>query len=168
MDMLPTLQSMLRQHGAIREENNGEFRGLDFQVSEPARPFVSQVYDKFRDADRKLVERLGEANWQRFMRIREREATQQQPSSTPVEIARSVFKPISNFHDSGLGPSLASVSVYAQSFASHSSFLSTQSAPQKGSFRVPSTPAEVAEGKPFVCSLCGRRQTNIHSRIDWK
>ncbi|KAI9800286.1 MAG: hypothetical protein M1833_003400 [Piccolia ochrophora] len=43
---------------------------LDFTVSDPARPYVLKIYDKFPSADTKLIERFGEANWQRHMRIR--------------------------------------------------------------------------------------------------
>ena len=160
-------------------------RGAVFAVSEAARPWVSNVSDKFDKADTKLVERLGESNWQRFLTVRARmsqiasapkSVLAPQIEKIPVrtvfkESPRSVFRPLSMFHDSGLGSSIPSTlapSHYAQSVASHTSFITSLAEGEESGRRVPPTPVEVASGEPFRCEICGHQLFNIRNRIDWK
>ena len=83
-------------------------------------------------------------------------------------IAGSVFQPQTLFHDSGIGTTVASQSQYAQTEASHTSFVSSLAEQEKGKLRVPPTPLEVGTGEPFRCHLCGFVQIKIKNRIDWK
>jgi hypothetical protein len=146
-----------------------EYSGLviePFRVSEPADFFVRHVGDKFPKADVNLVQRMGQANWERRERIREQmdvaSRTDQVYVNEDPAIAQSVFKPTSLFHDSGLGSSIPA------SIASHRSFASSLASNAKGSLRVPDAPAEVALGKPFKCDFCGHRLLNTRTRVDWK
>ncbi|KAL9118833.1 MAG: hypothetical protein Q9187_004614 [Circinaria calcarea] len=142
--------------------------GIPFTVSEAARPFVLNVLDKFPLADSKLIERLGESNWQRYMTIR---ATMDQINKHTIfgkEPPRSVFTPYSVFHDSGMGTSMASASHYAASVASHTSFISSQAEEGNSTMRVPPTPPEVALNEPFECFICGHELFKIRNRVDWK
>ena len=41
-----------------------------FRVSDPAQSYVQLVREKYKNAEHRLVERLGEANWQRHIRVR--------------------------------------------------------------------------------------------------
>lgn len=82
-------------------------------------------------------------------------------------VAGSIFQP-TLFHDSGLGTTIASQSQYAQTEASHTSFVSSLAEQEKGRLRVPPTPLEVGTGEPFQCHLCGMLQTKIKNRIHWK
>jgi hypothetical protein len=141
-----------------------------FEVSGPAHVYVTNIRDKYQHADLKLVQRSGEANWQRHVRIRSMldQAEEEGPHAIPID-AKSVFTPFSKFHDSGLGTSLPAVSAYAVSNASHMSFASSLADGKESTcLRVPTTPAEVWSKKPFNCSICGEIQYNIKDRIAWK
>lgn len=80
----------------------------------------------------------------------------------------SVFQPETLFHDSGIATTVASHSQYAQTEASHTSFVSSLAEQETGKLRVPPTPLEVGTGEPFRCHLCGFLQSKIKNRIDWK
>ena len=134
-----------------------------FSVSDPTRFYVQCVQEKFRNAPLQLVERLAEANWQRHVKIRHQMESAAQADSTwldELSAARSVLRPYSEFHDSGLG-----TSHYAPS---HSSFISSDSGNTERSIGVPPTPPEVAAGKPFQCYICGNVLSTVRNRIDWK
>jgi hypothetical protein len=169
MELLPSLEkSMTSLQG--RKIENGTPPSISFKVSEPASYFISLVIDNFRKADINLAERLGEANWQRYERIRrQNEMIANGPELPPHDIAtHSVFQPFSMFHDSGIGTSKLAQSSYAISNASHSSFLTSFTEKERGSFRVPELPEGATLGKPFPCEICGRKLSNIQNRIDWK
>jgi hypothetical protein len=135
----------------------------EFEVSGSAMIYVRNILDKFPNADVKLAQRLGEANWQRHVKIR----SGNQISKVELEVAgaKSVFHGSSVFHDSGLGSSMPSASSYAPSA---SSFVSKVGDDDSEYFRVPRTPTEVFEGKPFKCFICGRFLVQIKNRVDWK
>jgi hypothetical protein len=60
---------------------------------------------------------------------------------------------------------MPSASSYAPSA---SSFVSKVGDDDSEYFRVPRTPTEVFEGKPFKCFICGRFLVQIKNRVDWK
>lgn len=62
----------------------------------------------------------------------------------------------SKFYDSGIGTSMGRQSAHDESTLSHTSFASTAVEGETVHFRVPPTPAEVAQGKPFGCSICSQ------------
>lgn len=138
-----------------------------FHASDAARVYISLVRDKFKDADAQLVERLGEANWQRHVNVRLR--MKELSNGVECEYIRedpcSTFRPYSAFHDSGIGPSVPAQTQYA---ASHTSFISSISEREEGRLRVPREPLEVGAGKPFQCYICGESLSNIRNRVDWK
>ena len=144
---------------------------VPFSVSGPAKVYVSLVREKYKLAQDKLVERLGEANWQRHMFVRKSmkaPANVAEETTAPVEssaVARSMFRPYSTFHDSALGPSILGQTEYAPS---HTSFQSSNTEGERESIRVPATPVEVTDGKPFQCYLCKCTLSNIKNRVDWK
>ena len=165
MDLVPTMEQSLAHTQAL---GMVPATGIPFTVSEAARPFVLNVLDKFPLADSKLIERLGESNWQRYETIR---ATMDQITKHTVfgkEPPQSIFTPYSVFHDSGMGTSMASASHYAASVASHTSFISSQVEEGNSTMRVPPTPPEVAINEPFECFLCGHELFKIRNRVDWK
>lgn len=128
-----------------------------FQVSEPASPFVSLVLDRFRKASPWLAQRLSEANWQRYLRIR----SQTRASHEDDALADSVV-PISLFNPVSMLPN------YEMSTVSYPPSVSSLLDINEGSLRVPDEPSEVALGKPFTCAICSRKIYNIKRRIDWK
>ena len=145
-----------------------------FRVSGPARTYVSLAREKFQKADLNLVERLGESNWQRHVRIRDRIyrsndcVEEKEAPANILSVARSLFRPPPTFHDSGLGTTISANSQRAASVASHTSFASSMENGSTTSLRVPSMPLEVTDGKSFTCFICGALQSKINNRIDWK
>ncbi|KAI9800180.1 MAG: hypothetical protein M1833_003507 [Piccolia ochrophora] len=187
MQLNPTLEKISALSPSA-EDHDSSSSPVSFQVSEPARPYVMKIYEKFPDADVKLVERLGEANWQRHSRVRQLMQTTEPANnatsdgggttSTPAHTkdtrfcdqpqAESAVIPTSIFHDSGLGGSLPIQSSYAKSVASHTSVLpNALEFDGKAGLRVPTTPTEEALGNPFECFICRRRLVNIKNKVDW-
>jgi hypothetical protein len=174
MDLLPSMENTLNcANSELRNTRNSQ--PIAFEVSGPAQPYVLNVLDRFSKADARLVERLGEANWQRHTTLRNIEGPTTQDASSAKgvisevqAVPKSFFFPVSLFHDSGLGSSLPTQSSYAASVASHSSFMSDLVENENGGLRVPSTPKEVFEKVPFTCQICGHVLSRIKNRIDWK
>jgi hypothetical protein len=70
---------------------------LEFHVSGPARTYILHICNRFPQANSQLVERLGEANWQRHIALRGL-PMQADSSDVPVEeLAKSVFLLVSLF-----------------------------------------------------------------------
>ena len=171
MDLIPTIESTIEHQRTIRCRPLRTDAGK-FQASGPAQIYITLVQDKFPKASEKLQERLGEANWQRHLNIRRRmeqvEGHRRDNADGKATETGSIFQPQTLFHDSGLGTTIKSQSQYAQTEASHTSFMSSIAETEKGRLRVPPTPAGVGAGEPFHCQLCGILQTKIKNRIDWK
>ena len=185
MDLLPSMENTLNYVNRTNLDDQTS-APVAFQVSGPARTYVLSVYDRFRKADSRLVERLGEANWQRHTALRKSHELQRaklegiaesvaERSVASVELTfgvqetpKSVFVPVSMFHDSGLGSSMPTQSSYAATIVSHSSFISSLAEIDNGGLRVPPTPKEVFRGIPFTCDICGNMLSRIKTRVDWK
>ena len=170
VELGPSLLQNLQYAGKARNHQS-YLTGIPFSVSGPAHSYVSSIREKFKSADYKLVERLGEANWQRHTNIRRNMENTEQSSEERTEvavergIACSIFRPYSDFHDSGIGTSVPAQSDYAQS---HTSFQSSNPEGEQKSLRVPREPPEVAAGEPFQCFLCRCIISNVRNRVDWK
>ncbi|KAH6631005.1 hypothetical protein B0J18DRAFT_117931 [Chaetomium sp. MPI-SDFR-AT-0129] len=69
----------------------------------------------------------------------------------------------SDFHDSGLGTSMATPSSYAETVMS---YLGTKG----GSIKIPPVPPEAMQGNPFTCDVCGRkcRLPGANCKLFWK
>ncbi len=119
--------------------------------------------DRFRNAPVDLIERLAEANWERCIRIRAQK--EEEEGQLAVADAQTVFKPVSTFHDSGIGSSIPAVSQYAATVASHTSFVTVVEDEARGRPRVPPLPQK--DGFPFECEYCGRT-VSMRNRIEWK
>ena len=174
MDLLPALEENYAQIQLPQIKHTSQSAPV-FSVSSAALPFVRNIAEKFREADHSLVERLGEANWQRFVRIRawmddSPRFTRDLPLREVFEedaAPMSLFEPQSLFRDSALGSSIISKSRDDLSVVSHTSFASSVNKDGQA-LRVPKTPAAIDNGKPFTCQFCGRIQKKIRNRIDWK
>jgi hypothetical protein len=168
MDLLPSIERTALQPKDAAESKNdsNSVASVPFQVSKPAHAYVLQVRDKFPKAENKLIERLGQANWERRKRLQEDQVDFFETAVS--EPAKSVFVPVSMFHDSGLGSSIPAVSAYAPTEISHLSFRTSATESRVGSYRVPPTPKEVFDGKPFTCEICGHVLKKIKNRVDWK
>ena len=149
---------------------------VPFYLSGPAGAYVRLVRQKYPNAADQLINRLGEANWQRHQLIRKQiEAVARRGpeldgfgvDDTPFynnnDDLYSAFRPYSAFHDSGIGTSVPEVSEYSPS---HTSFLSSKD--EDKAMRVPATPDELFAEEPFQCPLCGHKLRNVKSRVQWK
>ena len=173
MELAPTLQRNIARGEKARVQRILS-SAQPFRVSEPAEIYVSMAREKFKKADLKLIQRLGQANWQRHGRIRDmmfrsEDSVEEKPVPHAILTTdHSTFRPPPTFHDSGLGTTISSASEYAASAASHTSFASTLEEGGRKSLRVPSMPPEIADGKSFECFICRTLQSRIRNRIDWK
>ena len=177
LDLIPALEATM-EHQKIIRYKSWDTTKPKFCASGPAQFYISLIHDKFPKANQRLKERLGEANWQRHLNIRNRmDQIANHPDQEPAlfavvnekgSISASVFQPKTMAHDSGIGTTIGANSQYAETEASHTSFISSIAQQKKGTLRVPPTPVEVGTSKPFSCHLCGFRQTKIKNRVDWK
>ncbi len=173
LDLIPTLEATLAHVERPQAKMVCTKKEL-FRASGPAQIYISLLRDKFPEADKRLVERLGEANWQRHINIRKRieqidgSAESGSVAITTAFIAGSIFQPPTLFHDSGIGTSVPAQSCPAPSEVSNTSFISSLADKEGGAARVPPTPAEVDLGEIFRCYLCGQMQLNIKNRMGWK
>ena len=170
IELGPSLEQNL-QHAETARNQSSHLTSVPFAVSDPAMIYVSLIREKFKQAHYRLVERLGEANWQRHRDVRDEiEKSELSPEERmkvgeEKDIACSLFRPYSDFHDSGIGTSVPAQTEYAPS---HTSFLSSNAEGEHVSLRVPKEPPEVGAGKSFQCFLCRRVISNVRNRIDWK
>lgn len=125
--------------------------------------FIRQVRDKFPRSSETLAQRLGKANWNRFKLLRQKKSQVQEDSG----FVRPALPASSKFHDSGIGTSMGRQSAHDESTLSHTSFASTAVEGETAHFRVPPTPAEVVQGKPFGCSICSQT-LSLKNRVAWK
>lgn len=163
VELGPSLEQNLKKAENARAQQSYS-TSVPFSFSGPAAIYVSLIREKFKQAHYKLVERLGEANWQRHKNVREK-MEEKTNLARETGVASSVFRPYSDFHDSGIGTSVPARTEYAPS---HTSFLSSNSEGERVSLRVPREPSEVGAGKPFQCFLCRRIISNVKNRVDWK
>lgn len=157
----PSLEQNLTNAENSRAQHSF-FTSVPFSVSGPAAIYVSLVREKFKQAHYKLVERLGEANWQRHKNVREKMENIKDSPEEKTNLARETGVASSVFHDSGIGTSVPARTEYAPS---HTSFLSSNTEGEV-SLRVPREPSEVGAGKPFQCFWCRRIISNVKNRVD--
>lgn len=162
MDLLPTLEHNIALVESAHR-NSSVPAVTPFMISTPAHTYVSVLRDKYSNADEDLIERLGEANWQRHVFVRRKmKLIADWPTHEPTNIFEGNA---TMFHDSGIGTTVSGPSQYA---ASHTSFISSLAEGGKSSMRVPPTPKEITAGESFCCSFCGSLQSELRNRVDWK
>jgi len=145
-------------------------------VSGPALHYCRKILDRFPLAEVLAVERLGMAGWLRHNRIREvfemaaenRERCYEASFVKDSARANTTNEMKSKFHDSGLGLSMKTESVYAVSQAIYQSFMSSQADIENGHLRLPPLPCEASSGEPFVCSICGLLIDDVKNKHQWK
>ncbi|KPI40207.1 uncharacterized protein AB675_11539 [Cyphellophora attinorum] len=157
MDLLPSLERMYRlKHSTMSKPA----LAISFHTSSAAATYINNIRDKFPLASLELINRLGEANWQRHERLRGRSVIEAiHPASKP-------FAPQSIFKDSALGTSISAPTLREGSVASHSSFASTVEggADKRTMLRVPPMPDWTATDE---CPFC-EQAVYFTSRRDWK
>lgn len=136
---------------------------------DPALSLVSRIRQRYPHADDEFAHILGELNWARVQRLMAaREENAQKPTQEATRVG-SVSRPpgtvmASEFHDSGLGTSIPTVSQYAETVFSYHGTAG-------GSIKIPSVPERGLQGLPFDCPLCGcscQLPAGNHGRRLWK
>ena len=164
MELGPSLEQNLASAGRPALSNPKSASVL-FCLSGPAEFYVSILREKFKQASRELVERLGEANWQRHSKVRNMFIDAKDNPAKGQPTARSVFQPDMTFHDSGIGTSVPARTQYAPS---DTSFRTSNTEGALRSSRVPPTPLEASKGQSFRCYLCGDMISTVRTRTQWK
>ncbi len=159
-----------------------------FRVSSVmAASYCHKIRDRFPDLDKRLVERLGEANQKRSQRIIENTSAEMKAQTKDVLRPDDASEPI--FSESRPDFTDTTKSTYfsdsvfskdqkvgltkeeyddAASQTTFASFSTTFSVSHQGRPRVPNLPAEARAGKPFQCMACGKQLKNIRNRRMWK
>ena len=130
----------------------------NFDVDDPASTYIKNVADKYPNAGKELVERLGRANWARHVMLRD-------PDDSFTVPEPSDFRPAS-VRDSGLGSSIERSMDYEPSLAS--SLASKRSEPDANHFRVPPMPKSQPWAKAFTCPYCHKSLDATLNRRGWK
>jgi hypothetical protein len=167
MDMCPTLEQTYRQNNYV---SDARFHKAQQPISAGT---IADIYsriirDRFPLVERSLVDRLGEANERRHVRLRsiKPEDTSFDPGLS--RFPKSFRHSASRTKDSALGSSLPVSSEIGPSAPSHSSFVSSNGAGVKAYCRVPELPKGANYGETFLCSFCKKLISRINTRIDWK
>lgn len=131
----------------------------------PETIFCDKVQQRFPKATTTLVERLGKANWARFLRCQEQRHSTETASLTQTNAAvdkgeEGTVAASSKYHDSGLGTSLPTASSYAET-------VMTYGAGSGQKVRIPPLSDEAKQGTPFPCLACGR-SVRITNNSSWK
>ena len=63
MNLVPSMEDVLMYTDQINCDNHA-FSPQEFTVSGPTRTYILNILDRFPKANSRLVERLGESNWQ--------------------------------------------------------------------------------------------------------
>lgn len=170
LDLDPIIQAPAPD--VIKNDGDKQFEKSAVQWK-PHLSYSDKIANRFPHAEAGLVDRFARANWDRFLMTkaaRDRHLLESQEEGNNegtdeiaigvVAAARSQTEPYSKFHDSGVGTSIRTGSVYAETLMSYRS---------KGreSVRIPPLPEGAKQGKPFDCVACAR-QMSCSSNTAWK
>jgi hypothetical protein len=149
VDLGPRFKEPIRDRALIEEV------ALPSQAAiwDPAEYLASRIRHRYPNSDAGFAGILGQTNWDRAQELYAlKEANTrkvQRPAAKPElepGLPRSVVA--SDFHDSGLGTSVATPSSYAETVLSYHGT-------NGGAVKIPQIPSEGLMGKPFPCDICG-------------
>ncbi|GAP84314.2 hypothetical protein SAMD00023353_0701280 [Rosellinia necatrix] len=135
--------------------------GLASASISAAQVYAEMIQMRFPQANHRLVEYLGRANYYRFVRCsQQREKNERQVDGSP-ETGRFDATTVdgSRFHDSGIGTSLCTGSYAETVMSFHHG--------DGNVVRIPPLPEEGKNGIPFSCIACGKKVA-IRSNRAWK
>ena len=157
VDLGPSLEWPARD--AVSDERNTLVTALE---DRPAHQYFSDIIStKFPLADSELVDRLGKANFERYIRLIRSATEEAQPSEVVEEGGARSIKTTSAFQDSGLGSSVPTEATSALSmFSVEASKVGGRHA------RLPPMPEAATRGLPFTCNAC-RRTISVSNTHDW-
>ncbi|KAI9784903.1 MAG: hypothetical protein M1816_000598, partial [Peltula sp. TS41687] len=156
--------------------------------------YADLIRTKFPDADLKLVDQLGRANWDRYERLQaEKVANAVNAANEPSQLsafeeAAMATVPESKFHDSGIGCSLPAETIPAETIPAEtipaetipaetipaettyaptvaSSFLSSFAGDSRAC--IPPLSEAAKAGTPFTCDACGKMVRISRTRV-WR
>ncbi|KAK2018380.1 hypothetical protein LZ32DRAFT_371014 [Colletotrichum eremochloae] len=161
IDLEPLIQAPFVDH---RKSKAIEKKPEKLETWTPRQLYTSRISHRFPNARLELVNRLAQANWDRFQRIqsdKERNIAERGNATREEKTeSRTPTENDSNFHDSGLGTSQGTRSAYAETTMSYRQNTAH-------SIRIPPLPMEAKKGRPFECLACGR-QIRIMNNSAWK
>ena len=132
-----------------------------FTVSGPAFHYIQNIRDKYDQIPVQLANRLGEANWQKHIRLRQIvEHNENHGKDEREALGAAGAKSI--FHDSGIG---TMETASAHSARSSSSFLSNNTIGDGLGLHVPPIPVHAKSGDAFLCEFCGIIKYKIRNRV---
>ncbi|KAI9651644.1 MAG: hypothetical protein M1831_000547 [Alyxoria varia] len=169
LDLTPTIEMAYNTFVRTMKRDAATVARPSSKKATPSNAYVTQIRDRYPSAEVEVVNRLGEANWQRHTRLRKQQETGLHTTAANEDQSETIHPEsmASKFKDSGIGSSANSASLPQISAASQTSSIPDESVPD-GAHRVPPTPKAVFQGTPFKCFLCLRNLTNIRNRTDWK
>ncbi|KAI3391730.1 hypothetical protein diail_6871 [Diaporthe ilicicola] len=128
----------------------------------PHQPYSDKVSARFPQAGDDLVNRLGKANYERYLRCQEQKASNELARCPTDQTAPAVHDGASSkFHDSGIGSSLpTTTSSYAETVMSYGMG-------EGRKVRIPPLPSQAKAGLPFECVACGK-SVKISTNSAWK
>jgi hypothetical protein len=128
----------------------------------PEQSYCDRISQRFPQAHRGLVLRLGKANYHRYLQCMEERETADEREYEVTRVVASGAESsahVSDFHDSGVGSSVPTAS-YAETVMSYGR--------EKGNtVRVPPLSADAKNGLPFQCIACGKH-VRIQQDGTWK
>ncbi|PTB41614.1 hypothetical protein M441DRAFT_68632 [Trichoderma asperellum CBS 433.97] len=130
----------------------------------PEKFYVNKIINQFPLIDRSLASRLGNTNYERYLRCQaNRDAIQNEEGATSTLQEAPEFTDTiitgSKFHDSGVGTSIVPTIIHPETILSHSR--------KDQPVRIPQLPKGAKDGMPFSCIACNRTVV-ITNNSDWK
>ncbi|MCJ1248660.1 hypothetical protein MMC30_005878 [Trapelia coarctata] len=188
MDLVPALRMPAKDATVVEQTKSTSDVFRD--VVEAFRPYVANIKEKYPSADPTFVKRLGEANFRRWRRLRDKVASAARVAAEDLEEScsdsdrvstrpslRRASQPLqslpSTYQSSGdtaLSSMFDSVPHrYTRSVGSATSFASSEAdqSQAQGQRKVPSLPVNHIWGAPFQCIVCGEVVRRIEDRFEW-
>jgi hypothetical protein len=192
LDLAPTLENPAKESDP---DENACNLSEETQILAQARPFVADIKYRYPSIDEEFARRLGEANWQRRERLRERlaaalpeiielenKAFDEQGTdlsgyleeavniSGLSETNKSSYSGPSSWAISSSGPQAQMKSVFRRAPASMTSLATSIEDGDLGKARrrIPKLPVDHEWGSVFRCTVCGDTLRNVDSPAEWK
>ncbi|KAL9091113.1 MAG: hypothetical protein Q9165_005040 [Trypethelium subeluteriae] len=165
VDLTPALQSPAWEGADERVDVANA--GMGPAITEH-RPFTELIRSTFPKADIGLAERLGQLNWERWLRLQEqRRSNEEEENQEILQLDARTVAPSSKFRDSGVGASLPAATRYTPSFAP-SIAPSVNSTILEGNRPImPPLPKSAESGDAFTCPACSRL-VRVSTKELWK
>lgn len=129
------------------------------QTWQPTQIYCDKISARFPEADERLIQRLGNANYHRYLRCQEtRHRMQSEETLSNDGMKDSHYGKSSKLHDSGIGSSLPT--TYADTVMPYGDN-------DIRKVRLPPLPAHAKDGVPFPCLCCGKL-VSVRTNSVWK